>query len=301
MRISTRALGLNRAEAMFRSGQYVTDPVMPSLIGYEASGVVDAVGPDVDHVEVGDRVSVIPAFSMTDYGVHGELVLAPSRAVVENPPTLSFEAAAAAWMQFITAYGGLVDLAGLSAGDTVVISAASSSVGLAAIQVANMVGARPVALTRSSAKTQRLLAAGAAAVIATAEEDVATRIGEVTDGAGARVVFDPVGGPEFGALTAAAATRAVLVVYGALSEDPTPLSLLDVLSKYLTIRGYQLFETTTDDEQLSAAIEFVMAGLRSGQLSPVIDTTFGLDEIVEAHRYLERGAQVGKIVVTVPH
>lgn len=299
VRIRTRALGLNRAEAMFRNGDYVVEPVFPALIGYEAAGVVESVGDGVDTVSVGDSVSVVPAFALTDYGLHGELVIAPARAVVRHPASLSWEAAAATWMQFITAYGGLIELGGLTADDTVVVSAASSSVGLAAIQVANMVGAQSIALTRTSAKRDRLLAAGASAAIATTEEDIASRVLELTAGRGARVVFDAACGPDFAALTAAAAHHGVIVLYGVLSTDPTPLPVMDVLAKYLTIRGYQLFEITTDDERLSVAVEFLVRGLESGDLVPIVDKTFALDDIADAHRYLERGDQIGKIVVTV--
>ncbi len=98
-------------------------------------------------------------------------------------------------MQYLTAYGALIDIAGLSQGDTLVIPAASSSVGLAAIQIANKVGAVPIALTRSTSKRQALLDAGAAQVIATDEQDLVKEILGLTGGKGARVVFDPVGGP----------------------------------------------------------------------------------------------------------
>ena len=299
VRIRTRALGLNRAEVMFRTGQYTVDPVFPSRIGYEAAGEVDAVGPGVTTVAVGDSVSVVPAFAMTDYGVHGELIVAPARAVVKHPEHLSWEQAAATWMQFITAYGGLIDLADLSRGDFVLIPAASSSVGMAAIQVARMVGAHPIALTRSSAKRQQLSDAGATAVIATGEEDVAQRVDELTDGKGARVVFDPVGGPGFADLTSAATSHAMLIVYGALVSAPLQVPVMDVLGKHLTIRGFELFEITTDDQRLAKAVEFVCSGLESGALTPIVDKVFSLDDIAEAHRYLEQGGQVGKVVVTV--
>lgn len=297
--IRTRALGLNRAESMFRRGEYGVDPVFPSGIGYEAAGVVEAVGPDVSGLSVGAAVSVIPSFSMTEYGVHGELVLAPAHAVVAHPESLSFEQAAAVWMKYVTAYGGLIEVAELTAGDTVLIPAASSSVGLAAIQVAHAVGARAIALTRTSAKTRQLLDAGADAVIATAEEDVVTRIRELTGGAGARVIFDPVGGPALEALIEAAASKAVIVLYGLLDRRPASLDVGTVLFKGLTIRGYELFETTTDAKRRAAAVAFIVEHLAKGTLTPVIDRTFALEEIGQAHSYLEAGGQVGKIVVTV--
>ncbi|MEU0804937.1 zinc-dependent alcohol dehydrogenase family protein [Streptomyces sp. NPDC005970] len=297
--IRTRALGLNRAESMFRLGQYGIDPVFPSGIGYEAAGVVEALGEGVSGLSVGEAVSVVPAFAMTDYPVHGEAILAPAGAVVAHPERLSFEEAASVWMQFVTAYGGLVDLAGVRAGDTVLISAASSSVGLAAIQVAHKAGARAIALTRTSAKREQLLAAGADAVIATAEEDVAARVGELTGGKGARVIFDPVGGPALADLVKAAAHEAVIVLYGVLDRTPTPLNVGEVLFKHLTIRGFELFEITADDRRRAEAVAFVRDGLAKGELTPVIDKTFPLEAIADAHRYLEAGGQVGKIVITV--
>lgn len=300
VRIRTRALGLNRAEVMFRNGAYVVDPVFPSSLGYEASGEVESVGPNVSGLTIGDAVSVVPSFAMTDYGVHGELVIAPATAVVKHPENLSWEEAAAVWMNFITAYGALIDLAKVQPGDTVLIPAASSSVGLAAIQIARMAGAQPVALTRTSAKRQQLLDAGAAAVISTSEEDVVAQVRDLTDGQGAQVVFDPVAGPGFADLVAAAAPHAMIIVYGALAPDPTPLPVLGVLGKHLTIRGYELFEITRDDNRRQDAIEFVLRGLTDGTLRPVIDTTFEFGDIVEAHRYLEAGNQVGKVVLTVP-
>ncbi|MFJ4921656.1 zinc-dependent alcohol dehydrogenase family protein [Streptomyces sp. NPDC088725] len=298
--IRTRALGLNRAESMFRGGDYGVDPVFPSGIGYEASGEIEALGAGVTGLAAGDKVSIVPAFAMTDYVVHGELVVAPAHAVVIHPESLSWEEAASVWMMFITAYGGLVDLAGLRAGETVLIPAASSSVGIAAIQIARMVGARPVALTRTSAKRQPLLDAGADAVIATTEEDVVARVRDLTDGAGVRVIFDPVGGPALADLVAAAAPGATIVLYGRLDSEPAPLDVGAVLFKRLTIRGYELFEITLDEARRRKAVDFVRTGLAEGHLTAVIDATFPLDAVVDAHRHLEAGGQVGKVVVTVP-
>ena len=299
VRIRTRALGLNRADALFRAGRYAYDPVLPSGIGYEAAGEVDAVGPDVAHLAVGDAVSVVPAFAMTDYGVHGELVLAPAHAVVKHPATLSWEQAAAAWMQYVTAYGGLIELARLREGDTVLLPAASSSVGLGAIQVARMVGAVPVALTRTSAKRDRLLKAGAAEVIATQEDDVIARVRELTGGEGARVAFDAVGGPGIADLASSAAPGGIIVNYGGLDPRDISLQSSDVVGKHLTLVGYNIFETTQDAAHRRAAVDFILDGLARGLLNPAIDRTFTLDQIVDAHRHLESGDQVGKIVITV--
>ncbi|WP_026454429.1 zinc-dependent alcohol dehydrogenase family protein [Saccharomonospora iraqiensis] len=297
--IEAHALGLNRAEEMFREGQYVQEPALPAKIGYEVAGTVREAGENVTHVRNGDAVSVIPAFTMTDYGMHGEVVLAPSHAVVKHPEHLSWDEAAAAWMMFVTAYGGLIDLAGVGEGDTVLIPAASSSVGLAAIQICTMVGATPVALSRTSSKRQALLDHGAAAVIATQEQDVSAEVHRLTGGAGARVAFDPVGGPAFAELTASLAEEGIILVYGALESENTPLPVMDVLGKHLTIRGYELFELTTDPVRRTQAAEFVFNGLKKGDLKPVISAAFALDDIVAAHEYMASNQQLGKIIVRV--
>lgn len=298
VQIRVRAIGLNRADAMWRSGAYVETPRLPAGLGYEAAGTVERVGPGVTGFAAGDAVSTMPLFSLNDYGMYGELVNAPARAVAHHPDSLSWEEAAAVWMQYLTAHGALVGIAGLRRGEHVLVTAASSSVGVAAIQVARKVGAVPIAVTRSAAKRDRLVELGAERVIAMEEGGLVERVREATGGAGVRVVFDPIGGPGVADLTAAMRVRGILFQYGALSPEPTPLPLFDVLAKSLTVRGYLMADHASDDEALRAAREFIVEGLARGELKPVIDARFTLDRIAEAHRYMEAGGQIGKIVVT---
>src|SRR5882757_705375 len=162
VRIKVKAIGINRADSMWRNDKYVESPIFPAGLGYDAAGLVDAVGKDVTDFAVGDTVSTIPAFSLNKYSTYGEVILAPDHAVVKHPESLSFVEAASVWMMFLTAYGALVFDAQVKAGDFVIIPAASSSVGLAALQIANYAGATPIALTRTSQKKTRLQEAGAA-------------------------------------------------------------------------------------------------------------------------------------------
>src|SRR5690348_5916210 len=111
IRIKVKAIGLNRAEIMFRSGHYLEEPKLPSRLGYEASGTIEAIGPDVQGFSIGDIVSTIPSTNQGKYGVYGELATVPAQFVVKHPLTLSFNEAAAAWMQYMTAYGALIDIA----------------------------------------------------------------------------------------------------------------------------------------------------------------------------------------------
>ena len=193
---------------------------------------------------VGDEVNVIPSFSLNDYSTYGEVILVPDHAVVRQPKALSFTEAASVWMMFVTAYGALIEDAKVTKGDFVLIPAASSSVGLAAIQIANYAGATTVALTRTSAKKQQLLDAGAMHVIATEEVDLVGEVMRITNGQGARVAFDPVGGPSFPKLVSALAFGGVIYIYGLLGTGVTPLPVLEMIAKVPTIKAHNIWLTS---------------------------------------------------------
>jgi NADPH:quinone reductase-like Zn-dependent oxidoreductase len=299
VRLGVKALGLNRAEVMFRNGQYLETPVLPAKNGYEAAGVIDAVGEGVDSSWIGKTVSTVPGtFKLSDHGVYGEVAVVPLKAIAEYPASLSYEQGASIWMQYLTAYGALIWLAKIAKGDFVVITAASSSVGIAAIEMVKAEGAISIAVTRSAAKKAQLLTLGADHVIVTDEEDLVARVNEITAGKGARVVFDPIGGPILEPLAAATAYHGIILEYGALASEPTPFPLFTGLAKGLTIRAYTLFELTTDPV-FPKAKQYIFDHLASGAFKPLIDKTFPFAEIVAAHRYMESNAQVGKIVVTL--
>jgi NADPH:quinone reductase-like Zn-dependent oxidoreductase len=130
VRLKVQAIGLNRAESMFYRGRYIYEPKLPAGLGYEAAGVVEAVGPGVDKSWIGKQVSIIPSFSLNEYSMVGETALAPVDSLGEYPANLSPAEGAAIWMQYVTAYGALKAIAKVTQGDFVVIPAASSSVGL---------------------------------------------------------------------------------------------------------------------------------------------------------------------------
>jgi hypothetical protein len=119
--VAIKAIGINRAESMFRSGPYVEDPVFPARLGYEGAGVVTAVGSGVSGFAPGDSVSVIPPLSITRWGSYGETATFPAEVVVKHPASLSWVQAAAIWMQYVTAYGALIEIADLRKGEFVLI------------------------------------------------------------------------------------------------------------------------------------------------------------------------------------
>ena len=133
VRLRIHAVGLNRTEVTLRSGRSPVKPSLPCSVGFEAAGVIEALGPDVSGFVVGDRVALVPAYSTSQYALYGEVSPAPARSMVAIPDNVSFSEAAAIWVAYGTAWGGLVAIGALGAGQTVLIPAASSSVGLAAI------------------------------------------------------------------------------------------------------------------------------------------------------------------------
>jgi NADPH:quinone reductase-like Zn-dependent oxidoreductase len=299
VRLRVKAIGLNRADVMFREDQYIVTPELPSKIGYEASGIVEAIGPNVDPAWLGKTVSTVPAFKLNRYGVCGEVAIAPIHALAEYPSSLTPEEGTSIWMQYITAYGALIHTANLAKGDFVLLTAASSSVGLAAIEIVKAEGAISIVTTRTSAKKDQLLALGADHVIVTDEEDLVTRVNEITDGKGARIIFDPIAGKGIEALADAAAIGGIIIEYGALAPEPTPFPLFSAVRKALTIRGYTLMEITTHPDTQATARKYVFDHIAAGHFKPRIDKVFPLSEIVEAYRHMESNQQIGKIVVTV--
>jgi NADPH:quinone reductase len=295
--IDVVAVGLNRAESMFFHGDYFIQPNLPAGLGYEAVGMVTAVGPNVDPSWVGKRVGTIPGFSMNHWPALAEEAVVPVHEVVELPPTLSYIDGAAAWMQYGTAYGALVELGRVGPGDFVLITAASSSVGLAAIQIAKAEGAVAIATTRTSRKRQQLLECGADHVIATEEEDLPARVHEITEGKLARIVFDPVGGDYVDVLAQATSLEGTIFLYGMLSGTPTPYPMSGAL-KGVALSFYVLMQTKIP-ERLERMKRYLYDRLADGSFKPRVDRVFRFEEVVDAYRYLESNQQIGKIVITL--
>lgn len=298
--LKVEAVGLNRAELMYMGGHYFEQPKLPSRIGYEAAGVVTAVGPGVDAAWVGKRVATVPGFSMNANGVLGEEAVVPVKTLGEFPAKLSAAEGSAIWMQYLTAYGALVLHGKVGKGDFVIISAASSSVGLAAIQIVKAEGGISIATTRHSDKKEALLAEGADYVIATEEEDLVARVKEITGGKLARVVFDPIAGKFVETLANATAPGGTIFEYGALSMEPTPFPLMAAMGKGLKVQGYTLMEVNAQPEVLKTAMHYVIDRLNDGRFHPKIAKTFPLAQSIEAYQYMASNQQVGKVVITVP-
>ncbi|MEC9454719.1 MAG: zinc-dependent alcohol dehydrogenase family protein [Pseudomonadota bacterium] len=309
VRLKVEAMGLNRAEIMFRDGKYAADPVFPSRIGIEGSGTIDAIGSGVSDFKIGDKVAAIPflswdkwgnwtAESVMRYGIYGESAVVPAYSVAHNPDNILMIEAAAIWCQYLTAWGGVINYANLASDDIALITAASSSAGLGGLQIANLTGATTIAVTRTAAKKQFLLDAGADHVVVTDDEDLRERVMDITGGRGFSVAYDPVGGEFMADLVDSAQPCGTIVNYGNLRTEPINVPILPMLVKRLDIKFHSLFDTMRLSQERGRGIKYVMNNVASGALRVIVDKTFTLEEIVDAHRYMESNAQMGKIVVT---
>ena len=309
--VRVQAIALSRKDLLWREGSYFEEPVFPAQIGCDAAGVVESVGPEVKKLKVGDHVSTLPAVSLLDYTAHGEFMIYPETALHVYPQNLTPVQATAVNAGLFTAYFALVELACLKRDQFVVITAASSSMGVAAIQLSKAVGAKSVAVTRSEAKRKGLLALGANQVVVAGGEDVQEAILELTGGLGAEVIYDAVGGPGLEELIWATKRFGHVIVYGQLGamdqETPLPLGacFLRGLKLHASFRvfdftGYSRLGLLAKTKAVERAKKFSSDGLTRGLFLPKIDRVFlGLDQYVAAHRYMEMNSQIGKIVISL--
>ncbi len=293
-------IGLNRAEILWREGRYLVRPELPAPIGLECAGVVLDTGDPSVRFAPGDRVGVVPGtFDPRKYGTYADTIVVPARSLLPTPGELDGPATAAVWMAYLTAWGGLLDVGQLEEGWHVVIPAASSSVGTAAIQLCLHEEAVPIAVTTRPEKAAALRELGVEHVIVSSSDDVVERVLEITDGAGARLFFDPVGGALLGQEIRCAAPGARIVVYGMLDQTPATIDTAGLIARGARIEGYLLPRTTGDPQVFDVAVGQIVDAISNGEVEPVVDRVFRFGEIAEAHRYMEAGSQVGKVVVGV--
>jgi NADPH:quinone reductase-like Zn-dependent oxidoreductase len=299
VRIRVHAFALNWGDMDLMENNYsFSFDELPARIGSEATGTIDAVGEDVSPDLVGTRVCTIPYF-YGNQGVNGEFAIVPERFVTPAPEALSDVEACSVWMQYLTAYFPLVEMGNVGPNSTILITAATGSAGLAAIQLANYLGARTICTTRSEESRAYLKKVGANHVIVTTHEDVAGKLNEITHGFGVNLIYDPVGGDLVQAYAKALAQEAVIVIYGGISGQPTILPELEMTTKNAVLRPYSLMNYTARDDLRDHGVAFVSDAVERGDLRPIIDRSFALEDYREAFNYMRAArSSHGKIVIT---
>jgi NADPH2:quinone reductase len=298
VRYVVHAIGLNRADLLYMQGNHYTETVFPSRLGYEACGIVDAVGEGVSGIAVGDRVAAIP-FGDPEYGTAGEFAITPAVFLAPWPSEFSAVEAAASWMQYTTAYFPLVELAKVGPNDAVLITAASSSAALGAIQIAKILGAQVVASTRTPEKADFLRAAGADHVVFTDEGNVSPQILEAVGSQGVRVVYDPVAGAFVKEYSGALARAAQVFIYGGLSGSSiVECPVGDFVRAGASVHFYSLINVLMDSSAAERAKAFILQAIREQGLKPIVDSVFSFEDAAMAYSHMESGKQKGKIVLS---
>ena len=296
--VRVRASALNRADLLQREGRYPAPPgAPPDIPGLEFAGEVAAVGSSVATWATGDRV-----FGLVGGGAHAEFLVTHERTVAAVPDALDWRQAGAVPEAFITAHDALLQAA-MRPGDRVLVHAAASGVGLAAIQLVRALGGVPFGTTRTAEKLGPARELGLEDGIALPDglESLDAEVRRWTGGRGMDVVLDLVGGPYVTASVAALGMRGRLVLIGSMAGRRAELDLGAVMSRRLTLRGTVLRARPIEEKILatSAFAREVVPWLASGVVRASVDSVFPLAEVAESHRRLAGNATVGKVVIEV--
>lgn len=305
--VRVKAAGLNFADILARQGLYPDGPPKPCVMGYEVSGVVESVGEGVDHNRVGQAV-----IAMTRFNGQAELVAVPETQVFEKPVTLSFEAAAAIPVNYLTAWALLVAMGGLQKDEAVLIHNAGGGVGLAALDIAKHIGAKTYG-TASPSKHAFLKERGLDHSIDYRNQDWLPVLMELTNGRGVELVIDPLGGKNweksyralratgrmgmFGmSVASASGIRGKLRALKAIAQMPR-FNPIKLINRNRGVFGLNLGHMWGEGERVASWTREIMRGVEAGWVRPYVDRAFPFDQIADAHRYLEERKNTGKVVL----
>jgi NADPH:quinone reductase-like Zn-dependent oxidoreductase len=307
VRIRVAAAGVNFADVMARMGLYPDAPKLPCVVGYEVAGTVDEVGAGVTDVAAGDRV-----IAPTRFEGYADLVVVPARQTAPLPDGMSFAEGAAIPVNYLTAILMLEVLGNVRRGDTVLVHGAGGGVGLAAVQLCRMYGARVIG-TASRGKHEALRAAGVAETIDYRTQDFERETLRLTNGRGVDVVLDPIGGENLRKSYRTLAPLGRLVAYGVSAMAPATsrrvltaawqllrmprFGFVRLMNENHGVLGFNLGHLWDETERLRTYLLKVLDYYRDGHVRPVVARTFPLAEAAAAHAFMQARENVGKIVL----
>jgi NADPH:quinone reductase-like Zn-dependent oxidoreductase len=308
-RVRITSIGLNRADVLFCNNQYFIKPEPNSRVGFEGAGYVEHASPTRplknalgDTIKEGDLVATCPMrIKPLNQGCLAEHVTLTGEQLLPVPKSVSAENAGGIWMAYLNAWGGLHCAPNLK-DKTVLINAASSSVGFASIEIAKYLGAHVIACTSSQDKLDALASTKADSIIVQPKDE--TKLAEFADvlreesnGEGLDIIFDAVAGPSSYAFIKSSAQQAHYIVHGMLDRRPMNVHAGVLMKRKLTMRGYTLDETINDTSALRTAVDILTAGFNSGEFTPTISKHFDLDNYAQAFEFLQSNTQLGKVLL----
>ncbi|MDP1772821.1 MAG: NAD(P)H-quinone oxidoreductase [Methylobacter sp.] len=294
--IKVEAAGINRPDVMQRKGLYPPPPGASDIPGLEVAGTIQALGSNIDHLNLGDRVC-----ALATGGGYAEYCLASAALCLPVPENLSFAQAAALPETFFTVWSNVFDRAQLQLGETLLVHGGTSGIGTTAIQLAKAFNAKVIVTAGSEAKCNFCIDLGADAAINYKEQDFVDEIKRLTDNQGVDVILDMIGGDYFPHNLKCMSDDARLVQIAIQDGPKAEINLLPVMLKRLTITGSTL---RARDDDFKAAIadkllENVWPLLTSGKIKPIIHSTFALSDAAKAHQLMESSRHIGKIILMV--
>lgn len=292
--IRVRAASVNRADLLLRSGGYHTLPPLPAIPGSEVAGEVTAFGHDVDGIRIGTRVVA--------WGVGGgyaQHTVAAAERVVAIPEAVSYEVAASLPVAWLTARFCVRDLGAATAGDTVLLTAAASGVGTAALQTAVADGAAVIAVVSGDTKANAVRALGATQVIDRSAASLVDEVLRLTDGQGVDLTLDLVGGTTFRDALRATRAGGRVVTLANVALEPSPIDTRDFYPKNLSILGFQFTNRQRLGWDPRPDLRALLEEIVSGRYTVPIDSRLPLERAADAHRRIESSVTIGKVVLDV--
>ena len=269
----------------------------PARIGMEAAGIVDAIGPDVTGIEMGERYCTLPYFYY-NRGASAESVIIDARYVTRAPEGLTAVESSSIWMQYMTAYFPVVELSDAGTGKNILVTGATGTAGTAALEIGRMRGATMIATTRFDYNREFLEQAGASHVFVVGSGNLADKLRDVTGGRGIDAAFDPVGAGMINQYSPALARDARIYFYGTLDEHLPELPIVDMYQANALFHPYSLFNYVEDPAMCAKGKSFVYDTLMSGGIAPRIDRVYPMEGYREAWDYVRAPRRThGKVVV----
>ena len=305
--IRVSAAGVNFADILARMGLYPDAPALPTVVGYEVSGVINQVGPGVENFAPGDQV-----LALTTFGGYSEMVVARTAQVFRLPENLPFDKAAAIPVNYLTAWLMLIHLGNVQEGDRVLVHAAAGGVGLAALQLCNWRGAQVIG-TASASKHQRLKEMGMAHCIDYHTQDFEQEVKALTNGEGVDIALDAVGGESFGKSYRCLAPMGRLFVFGLSSlasgkkrslwsvfsgmRKMSAFKPLSLIQRNRGVIGINIGHLWHQERKLKQAMDAILSLVDEGKLDPVVDKCFPFQQAAAAHDYIQSHKNFGKVLL----
>ncbi len=298
IRIKVDAFSLNYGDYELFTNNYMFSMELPARFGDECAGIVDAIGEGVKEFKIGDKVSTMPWMN-EGYGVDGEFAIVPARFAAHYPENLSSEEACCIWVAYLTCYYALFEVAEIKSNDYVLITAGTSSAGMAAMELCKMTGAKAIATSRTNKNRDFLLEIGYDHVIAQSDNNMSESIMEFTKGQGARIIYDPIGGKIVQEYANGLAQNAVIFLYGGMDPNPTILPEIEMTQKAACFRPFSVYNHIYEAASRERGVKFIYNALQRGYIKAYVEKIYSLEDFRLAFEdQLKSTTRRGKMVVS---